>query len=182
MSPRRFSAFRAATRRFRTERKASAAVEFAFIAPVFIGLLFAILDAAMIFFADQTLETATQMSARLILTGQAQGGNYTAAQFKQDFCNQIFALINCSNVYLDVQYYTSFAGITPSNPVSGCTISGSGLGYNPGASGNVVVVRAFYAWPIFVPYFGFNPSNVGCTQYVLQATAAFRNEPYASSN
>jgi Flp pilus assembly protein TadG len=173
-------AFRA--RRFRRDRKASAAVEFAMIAPVFFGLLFAILDVAMIFFAGQTLETATQMSARLILTGQAQSGNYTATQFKSDFCGYIVALISCPNVYLDVESYSSFTNVTITTPISGGTLSTSGFGYNPGTSGDVVVVRAYYQWPIFVPTLGFNPSNLNGNQYLLTATAAFRNEPYANSN
>jgi Flp pilus assembly protein TadG len=183
MSPGRFSLFRAA-RRFRADRKASAAVEFAMVAPLFFGLLFAILDVAMIFFAGQTLETATQASARLILTGQAQNGNYSQAQFKADFCNNIFALIDCTNgVYIDVESYTSFSNISISNPISGGVFqSASCCGYNPGQSGNVVVVRAYYQWPIFVPTFGFNPSNLAGNKYLLSSTAAFRNEPYANSN
>lgn len=182
MSSRRLSLFRAATRRFRAERKGSAAVEFAFIAPLFFGLLFAILDVAMIFFAGQTLETATQMSARLILTGQAQNGNYTQAQFKQDFCNYIVALINCQNVYVDVRSYSSFENIALYNPVSNGQFSTSGYSYSPGKSGDVVVVRAFYQWPIFVPTFGFNPSTPGLSGNInlLTATAAYRNEPYAN--
>jgi Flp pilus assembly protein TadG len=180
MSWGRFSIFRAATRRFRAARQGSAAVEFAFIAPVFFGLLFAILDVAMIFFAGQTLETATQMSARLILTGQAQNGNYTQAQFKTDFCNYIVALISCANVDLDVESYSSFSSVTITTPITGGTYSNSGFGYNPGTAGNVVVVRAYYQWPIFVPTFGFNPSNLNGNNYLLTATAAFRNEPYAN--
>jgi Flp pilus assembly protein TadG len=182
MSSGRFSVLSAASRRFRTARDGSAAVEFAMIAPVFFGLLFAILDVAMVFFAGQTLETATQASARLILTGQAQNGNYTQAQFKTDFCGYIVALITCNNVYLDVESYSSFSNVVISTPISGGSFSSSGFGYNPGGSGDVVVVRAYYQWPIFVPTFGFNPSNLTGNKYLLTATAAFRNEPYATTN
>ena len=59
-------------RRFRRNRRGSAAVEFALIAPIFFGLLFAIIELAMVFFASQVLETVTQDSARMIMTGQAQ--------------------------------------------------------------------------------------------------------------
>lgn len=47
-------------RRFRRNRRGSAAVEFALIAPLFFGLLFAIIETAMTFFAGQVLETVTQ--------------------------------------------------------------------------------------------------------------------------
>ena len=59
-------------RRFRRNRRGSAAVEFALVAPIFFAVLFAIIELALVFFASQILETVTQDSARLIMTGQAQ--------------------------------------------------------------------------------------------------------------
>ena len=49
-----------ALRRFRRNRRGSAVVEFAMVAPMFIALLFAIIETAMVFYASQVLETATQ--------------------------------------------------------------------------------------------------------------------------
>ena len=68
-------------RRFRRNGRGSAAVEFALVAPVFFALLFAIIETAIMFFASQALETMTQESARLVLTGQAQTASLTRAQF-----------------------------------------------------------------------------------------------------
>src|SRR5580698_11501526 len=89
-------------RRFRRNRGGSAAVEFALVAPVFFALLFAIIETAIMFFASQVLETITQDSARMILTGQAQIASYTQAQFQTYVCSQIPALFTCGNVYVDV--------------------------------------------------------------------------------
>jgi Flp pilus assembly protein TadG len=179
--PRRVPAFIAAlTRRFRRDRKASAAVQFAFLAPLFFLMLFAIIEVAMIFFAGQTLETATQNASRLILTGQAQNGGYTQAQFKTGFCSNIVALIDCTGgVYLDVQSYSSFSSITITNPIVGGTFSSAGFGYNPGAAGDIVVVRAYYQWPLLVPGLGFNVGNLTGNKFLLGSVAAFRNEPYS---
>ena len=44
-------------RRFRRNRRGSAAVEFALVAPLFFALLFAIIETAIVFFAGQVLET-----------------------------------------------------------------------------------------------------------------------------
>lgn len=63
-------------RRFRENRTGASAVEFALIAPIFLVLLFAIIETALMFFASQVLETMTQDAARMILTGQAQTANY----------------------------------------------------------------------------------------------------------
>ncbi len=50
------------------------AVEFAILAFPFLALLFAVMQTALIFFAQQTLETAAADSARLVLTGQMREG------------------------------------------------------------------------------------------------------------
>jgi Flp pilus assembly protein TadG len=169
-------------RRFHDERRGSAVVQFAFVAPLFFCMLFAIIEVALIFFANQYLETATQDSARLILTGQAQTANYDKTQFKNDFCSRIVALFDCANgIYIDVKSYSSFSGISNASPVDASkNFDSSGLSYNPGNAGDIVVVRVFYQWPLFVTGLGFNVANLAGNKLLLTATAAFRNEPYSN--
>ena len=99
-------------RRFRRNGRGSAAVEFALVAPVFFALLFAIIETGIMFFASQELETITQESARMVLTGQAQTASYTQAQFQNYVCSQIPvpALFRCGNIYVDVESYPSATG------------------------------------------------------------------------
>src|SRR5713101_4495103 len=98
-----------ALRRFGRNRRGSAAVEFAMVAPMFIALLFAILESAMVFFASQVLETVTQDSARMIMTGQEQTAGKTQAQFKSAVCLKVNALFDCANgITVDVQSFTQF--------------------------------------------------------------------------
>ena len=106
-------------RRFVSQRKASTTVEFGLLAAPFVALIFAILQTAILFFADQSLETAAATAARLILTGQAQTQGWTAAQFKSQVCNVITGLFSCnSGVYVDVETYSSFAAVGLGMPVS----------------------------------------------------------------
>ena len=81
--------------RFRRNRRGSAAVEFALVAPLFFCMLFAILETAIVFFAGQVLENATQESARLILTRQAQNTDMTETAFKTNLCDRIKVMFNC---------------------------------------------------------------------------------------
>src|ERR1700761_9204112 len=106
-------------RRFHRNRRGSAAVEFALVAPVFFALLFAIIEVALMFFASQVLETITQDSARMILTGQAQGASYQQSDFKTYVCNQIPALFSCANLVVNVQSFPSFSAVTFNNPFNG---------------------------------------------------------------
>lgn len=166
-------------RRFSRNRRGSAAVEFALVAPIFFGLLFAILELAMVFFASQVLETVTQDSARVIMTGQAQNASFTQAQFKNLVCSNVVAMFDCVNgISIDVQSYSAFASINIADPIDASKNFVPPNNYLPGGPGDVVVVRLFYQWPVFVTGFGFNLANVGTNRRLLTATAAFQNEPY----
>jgi Flp pilus assembly protein TadG len=165
--------------RFRRNRRGTAAVEFALVAPIFFGLLFAIMELALVFFASQILETVTQDSARMIMTGQAQTASYTQAQFKNLVCSKITVMFDCVNgVSIDVQSYKTFATVDISDPIDSGKNFVPPNNYLPGGPGDIVVVRLFYKWPLFVTGLGFNLSNIGSNKRLLTATAAFQNEPY----
>lgn len=188
-APSRFT-LRTALYRFRGNRRGSAAVEFALVAPVFFALLFAIIETAIMFFASQVLETVTQNSARVVLTGQAQSGSVgscavsgvatacTQATFKTYVCSQIPALFDCNSLYVDVQSYSSFSSVTLSSHINAAGNFDTNVGYSPGNAGDIVVVRLFYQWPLFVTGLGYNISNLTGNKRLLVATAAFKNEPY----
>jgi len=166
-------------RRFRRNRRGSAAVEFALVAPLFFGLLFAIIEMALIFFASQVLETVTQDSARVIMTGQAQTSAYTQAQFKNLVCSKVVALFDCANgVSIDVQSYSAFGSVNIADPIDAGKNFVAPNNYLPGGPGDIVVVRVFYQWPLLVTGLGFNPANLSGSKRLLTATAAFQNEPY----
>lgn len=188
-APVRF-ALRTALRRFRGNRRGSAAVEFALVAPIFFALLFAIIETALMFFASQVLETITQNSARVVLTGQAQSGSVTACAvsgvstpctqttFKTYVCSQIPALFDCSKLYVDVTSYSTFSAVTLSSHIDGSKNFDTTMSYSPGSAGDIVVVRLFYQWPLFVTGLGYNIANLTGSKRLLVATAAFKNEPY----
>ena len=174
------ASFRMLLRRFGRNRTASAAIQFAFIAPLFFGLLFSIIEIALMFFASQVLETMTQDAARTVLTGQAQNSSYASWSVFRDsvVCRTPPVLFTCGNIFVDVQSYTSFQTISISSQIDGSRSFINNMQYSPGGSGSIVVVRLFYQWPTFVTGLGFNLSNLSNGTILLSATAAFKNEPY----
>jgi Flp pilus assembly protein TadG len=169
-------------RRFAAQRRATTTVEFGLLAAPFMALTFAIMQIGIIFFAGQSLETATATAARFILTGQAQLQGWSAAQFKQQVCNAINGLLNCqSGVYVDVETYSNFAAANLAMPVTAGVFNAATLGYNPGGPGAIVVVRLYYQYPVYVKLLGFNLSNLNGGLDLLAGTAVFKNEPYAAS-
>ncbi|WP_013501443.1 TadE/TadG family type IV pilus assembly protein [Rhodopseudomonas palustris] len=165
-------------RRFRRDRRGATAVEFAMVAPIFFALLFAIIEISMIFFAGQVLETAVQDSSRLILTRQAQESAMNQEGFKTEVCNRVKALLDCGVVRVDVQNYGSdFSNVSLVTPIDNDKNFIDNMKYDIGGPGDIIVVRVFYQWPLFVTRLGFDPSNLAGGKRLLTATAAFRNEP-----
>jgi Flp pilus assembly protein TadG len=167
------------TRRFLHQTRATTTVEFGLLAAPFVALAFAILQTALVFFAGQTLETAAATAGRMVLTGQAQTAGWSSAQFKQQVCSAINSAFNClSSVYVDVENYSSFAAANLGMPISNGNFNSSNLGYNPGGPGDIVVVRVYYKYPVYMNLLGFNLSNLNGGYDLLAATAVFKNEPY----
>src|SRR5688572_33332356 len=157
----------------------SAAVEFGMVAMPFLALIFAIMETALVFFAGQALETAVQDSARLIMTGQAQSQGFSQSAFKNAVCQKIYGLFDCqAGVHIDVKTYPSFSSVNLAPPLDAGGNFQNNFSYQPGGPGDIVVVRLFYQWPVFVALL----QNMTGNKRLLVATSAFRNEPYASTN
>src|SRR5579871_1804788 len=171
--------FAKALRDFGGNRKGNAAVQFAMVAVPFFMMLFAIIETGLVFFAQQALETATQDTARLLLTGQAQSANYSQSQFKTALCNNLASFFDCTNgIYINVTNYANFGAVAPSTPIDGSGNFVNSFSYSPGGSGVITLVQTYYMWPLFVTGLGYNIANVNGHYRLLAATAAFRNEPY----
>lgn len=165
--------------RFRRNKKGAAALEFALVAMPFFMLLYAIFDIALIFFASTTLENGIMSAARQIRTGQAQASNMNAAQFRTLVCNEISMLLKCdASLGLDVRKYNGFGAVSFSPALDDSGNLSGNMSFDPGGPGDVVVVRAFYAWPMLTPTVGLNFVNMAGGHRLLEASMAFRNEPY----
>ena len=74
--------------------------------------------------------------------------------------------------------FSSFSALTLATHIDGAGNFDTTTSYSPGSAGDIVVVRLFYPWPLFVTGLGYNISNLKGSQRLLVATAAFKNEPY----
>jgi len=158
--------------------RGGAALEFALIATPFLGLLLAIVQTGLVFFAGQVLQASTAQAARQIMTGQAQAQGMTSAQFQQAVCANAGGLFNCGGLSVNVQTFTSFSAISRLNPVQNGAINPALLGFQPGIAGNIELVQVYYPWPVGPNIFGVNLANLGGNSSLLIATSVFRNEPY----
>ena len=173
---------RGIARLIRSERGA-AAVEMALVATPFLMLLFGIIEVGMIFLISASLENGMDAAARTIRTGQFQdGGAPTSSAFKTSICNTFgwFQADCTTRLNIDVRTYSSFSAVTTPSLVSNGTFNTSQVTFTPGAANDIVVVRAYYQWPLIAPFFdqALQQLNGGVT--LITSTTVFRNEPYGT--
>ena len=165
--------------RLARSQRGMAAVEFALVAPIFLGMMLGILQICLIFFAKETLETLTEYAARNVLTNQTQAAGYNASQFQANVvCPAIHGLFDCTKVMIDLQPAT-LATINTSEP--NMTFDGTGKvsntwQFNPGSAGDIMVLRVMYQWPLFTGPLGLNLANLSNGNLLIMSTAVFKNE------
>ena len=182
-------------------RAGSAAIEFAFIAPVFFVLLMGSVEVGVMFFGQTVLQNATNDAARLVRTGQitgtlpnqvltqaqlnagqVAGQAMTQAQFRTYICNEIAPVLACNgNLQIDVQAFSNFSSASFASPLKADKTLDPNLNhFAPGSVCSVVLLRAFYTWPVVTPLLTPFLTNMANNQHLMSATAAFRNEPYTT--
>jgi Flp pilus assembly protein TadG len=169
---------------FAADHRGVAAVEFAMIAIPFFFLIFGLLEVCVIFIMSSILEHGANEAARSIRTGQFQQAGFDAAKFKTDICAELFGLMSCDGrLQLDVQTFSNFSGAGNPDPIDPATgdLDTSGFGFTAGSQNEIVVVRAFYEWDLIIPVMSAPLANMSGNRRLLQATIAFRNEPFGNT-
>jgi Flp pilus assembly protein TadG len=173
--------FRRNASEFRRAQQGATAVEFALIAPALIALLIAIFETTIFLFAQANLQEAATQAGRLFMTGQAQNGGMTQAQFQTAVCPMVQAMFNCGSLVIVVQSATSSSGLNTSTPQmynsQGQLSPGS---YSPGTPGDLMVVLIGYPLPVVPGPLGFMLSSNSNGTAQVWGVAAFRVEPYSS--
>lgn len=168
-------------RRFIANRKGATAVEFAMIAPLLFGFLFAILETGTLFIRATALETGIEEAKRSTMTGQIAAAGTPALQesaFRAAFCSQVDWIINCSDVKFDVRAFTTFGAASMPNPVAGGVFNPGGLQFNPGQPCQIVVIRAYYEVKSISGFIRNDVAGLSNGNVLLGGSAAFKNEPY----
>jgi Flp pilus assembly protein TadG len=182
----RFSRIARLGARFQRADQGAVAVEFSLVILLFITIVLAIFELAMVMLAYATLDLATQVAGRQIRTGEFQtGAANSKADFKTLVCSKMSWLdTQCaSDAYVEVRTFSSFGGTsgltanlaqgpTGFNPKTTC--------FTPGGPTDIVLVRTYFKWRLFTPFLDGAMENMGAGSgmRLLSSATAFRNEPY----
>ncbi|MEL6474178.1 MAG: TadE/TadG family type IV pilus assembly protein [Pseudomonadota bacterium] len=162
------------------DKEGLAAVEFALIAVPFFTLLFGIIEVCLLFTANTVLDHAINEAARDIRTGKIQASGSPESTFRTAVCDEITVLLTCDadRLFVDADEFDDFTSVSLAQPTwNGSSLDGLAP-FNPGADDKIVVVRGFYRWTLFTPIISQPLVNIDTSDHLLQATVAFRNEPF----
>jgi len=165
--------------RWSQDRSGAAAVEFAMIATPLFTLILATLEVALFFVGSTIIENGVSEASRTIRTGQVQTNGQTVEDFRDAICDRIHTISDCSKLYLDVRTISRFADsdFTPPLDEDG-EMDDSGFVFDPGGASEIVMVRAYYEWPLFMPGAVSGLPNMAGNRRLISAAAVFRNEPF----
>ena len=183
-----------AARRFgskaRRNQAGTTAIEFAFVIGPFLALLFAIMEVALVYLAQVSMDAQTEKVSRAIQVGIMQQSKMNAQQFKDMFCQDLVSFMKCDDVTVDVRSSDTFAEAAGNLPKPLNSDGSMASGFNqftPGGRNKVVVVNIYCnlkllaslpAMGDFTGKVGLGLGNMPDGSRLMTATRAFRTEPY----
>ncbi|MBY0613464.1 MAG: pilus assembly protein [Beijerinckiaceae bacterium] len=180
--------------RFHADRAGVTAIEFAAVAPIFLGLMLTIIETGIVFGANQMLENAVYTSSRQILTGQLQTYQAGGASAKDTYCklvssicsgmSPIMSASSCySGIQIDTKAHTAgtpFSSTELSIPVKadGSLDTSKLTRSNLGSGKQYMLIRAYYQYPVYVAFLGGGTGATDKGKRLLVGSAALALEPF----
>jgi Flp pilus assembly protein TadG len=172
--------------RFTRTEEGAVAVEFSLVIVLFVTMVLALFELAMVMLVYSSLETATQVAARQIRTGEFQtGASNSRVDFKNLVCgNMGWLTTQCaSNAYVEVRTFASFKSLANNPPQAATKFKPETTCFTAGGPTDIVLVRTYLKWRLFTPFLDGAMENMGTGSglRLMSSATAFRNEPYNES-
>ncbi|MGF1641186.1 MAG: TadE/TadG family type IV pilus assembly protein [Rhodospirillales bacterium] len=181
--------------RLRRDEDGSPAIEMVFAAPALFLICAGTIELGMIMFVTVLMESSLRDAARYGITGQVEDGFDREAYIVELIGERTLGLVDLATADLNILSYPTFDDVGRGETFvdgngngvydAGETFTdenGNGLRDDdvgvPGAgeSGQVVVYRISYQWPLLTPLIGPLIGQDG--KYEIRASIAVRNEPW----
>lgn len=185
-------------RRLAADPSGSTAIEFAFAITPLMILMVGIIEFGMILFIGILMESGLRDASRYGITGFEDTGVTRMERIVQIVSNHTLGLVDMSSATFEVLVYPGFADIGRGESF----VDGDGDGVydagetftdengngswdsdvgtaGAGDSGEIVVYRMEYDWPLLTPFASTFIGTDGT--FPVRASIAVRNEPWATS-
>jgi Flp pilus assembly protein TadG len=171
----------------------TAAMEFAFVAPIFLAMVGAIMEFSGIMFVQTLLEGSAREASRYGITGFTQEGVSREEQILAIVAHNTYGIIDLDELQMDTLVYENFGDVGQPEPFTDqnaneafdsgepfTDVNGNGTwdedmgAAGLGGPGDVVVYRMSYDWNIIIPFFRMFFGDA----ITLESNIAVRNEPF----
>lgn len=177
---------KAKSRHFFKDRFGSTAVEFAMVAPIFLAIVFSVIEVGWYFFVTNSVQQATANAARLIRTGQAHSANMSKKAFFDEICDVVDTFGACKkNLTIDIARYESFGALAADLSAPQCrdrddpSIKGAQFKKaDYGGQREIIRVRVCFLYKPVNPGVGLNLAQTEHGERKIIAVEIFRNEPF----
>lgn len=156
------------------DQKGQTTVEFALVAILLLGLLFAIIDLATLFYVNLTMQHAVREGVRYAITGRSDLGADRRSALIAKIREQSMGLYDRNR---HTPREPSISVIKPSS-VTFANYSGTPTTGDPGQANETIVVGLTYTWPLMTPL--MKPFFQG-GEYTFTVKTTMKNEPFSSS-
>lgn len=169
---------------FIRNKKGAAAVEFALIAPILLGLVFSSFELGFAMMKITTVDHAVAKATKLIYTGAATTGGITQKQMEDIICEELTLFRNCeNNISVELAPVSSFRDRLSGNVIcrdsANPPVIAPSITYNPGANDQVLIMRVCLISDLITPgiKLGLRMPTTSTGRSQIVSTTAFRNEP-----
>ncbi len=188
-----------AMQRLHRDRRGAAAIEYAIVSPVFLFLLFSIIEMGMIMLSATAIESATSIAARTARIGDDGGTGDLVGFIREEVRARSWGMVNADKILITTDLVTSYENLpkpeqclaTPTPPIGTCPpgepfidADGDGIydgnlpALNLGTSSEIVRLRVYYPAHIFSPLTGALMEQTAEGEYLISSTTMVKNEPY----
>ncbi len=175
------------------------AIEFAVLGPVLLTMMIGIIELAMLFFVQHTIENATFNVSRMGKTGYVALESTREETIRQYLEQRTFGLLDADDIAIESKAYSGYAKVGQAEPYTDANANGqhdAGENYTDvngnsqydedqgavgqGEASEVVLYTITYPWQMITPIMNEFIGDNGA--YVISATVVVKNEPYNDGN
>lgn len=157
-------------------QRATAAIEFALVGPLFILLILGIAELGLYYGKRAAIDHAVQSGARVVRVGYVEGVRTDRAAFEDALCGSLI-LVDCGDISysVDAQATLSSADFEPRLNNAGDL---TGALFELGDPSDIVIVTAATKHGFITPFGGAFLGDSGGTSLDMIAHIVIKNEPF----
>ena len=137
---------------FRADNRGATAIEYAVVAPVFLGIVLGLVEFALYSFNRNYVKHVLYETARNINTGEIQGADDPEEAFKDAYCGHASTIVSCEQLYFDVRAFNRLEDVKFDAVEYDENGVPKNFKFEPGKSEQISVMRVALPYKFITPY------------------------------